>query len=250
MAVGEEWRAHWEAYCLALGRKLNLLSFAATVERFGERTALVVERYDRLTGPDDFKRLHQEDAAQALGLPWDTDAKFESVDRRASHMNIANLLPKVRRLRSEHGDRHQLLAYATFNVAIGSTDAHAKNFSILHTSSGKIRLAPMYAVTALALAPNGQQNLALKVNGISYQPSVKATDLISEGVLWGIPEATAKEIVLGTLAALHAALAETDPGLADEIVGDYIRLQVENLLSGKAASVSSAPAYLRMFERK
>ena len=247
VAVGEEWSAHWEAYCLSLGRKLGLLSFAATVKTFGERTALVVERYDRVTGPNNFERIHQEDAAQALGLPWDTDAKFESVDRRAGHRSIADLLPRVRRLGSERGDRHVLLAYATFNVAIGNTDAHAKNFSIIHTTTGKVRLAPMYVVTALALAPNGQQKLALRVNDIAYQPSVRAEDLVLEGMLWGLEEPAAKEVVTGTLEALRRAVDETELGQADAIVGRYIRMQVDNLLGGKAAWESGAPAYLRLF---
>lgn len=36
VAAGEEWGAHWEAYCLSLGRKLGLLGFTATVETFGK----------------------------------------------------------------------------------------------------------------------------------------------------------------------------------------------------------------------
>lgn len=200
-----------------------------------------------MNGRNNIERVHQEDAAQSLGLPWDTDAKFETVDRRASHWKIAELLPRVRKFGSERGDRHRLLAYATFNVAIGNTDAHAKNYSIIHSSAGKVQLAPMYDVTALALAPNGQQNLALKVNGIGYQPSVKAEDLVLEGMLWGLQESAAREVVMDTLEAIRTAEAETDPGQTDGIVGRYIRMQVDNLLSGKSAWTHSAPAYLRLF---
>lgn len=247
VAVGEEWVAHWEAYCLALARKIDLLQFDSCVETFGNRTALVVERYDRTTGPNDFERIHQEDAAQALGLPWDTDAKFESIDPRASYANIANLLPTVRKLRPERGYRHLLLAYLTFNVAIGNTDAHAKNFSLIHTPSGKVQLAPLYDVTALALAPDGQQNMAMRVNGHAYQPSLTVDDIVTEGVRWGLPQAGARELVLELLQALAAAVETTDPGQTDEIVGKYISIQVANLLNEKPAAVSSAPAYLRLF---
>lgn len=248
VAVGEEWGAHWEAYCLSLGRKLGLLEFTAAVMHFGSRTALVVERYDRIIlGASEIERLHQEDSAQALNLPWDGDAKFEAVDHRANLTHVAGLLPTVRKLSSSHGDRHRLLSYATFNAAIGNTDAHAKNFSILHFRDGKVGLAPLYDVTALALAPNGQQNLALSINGVSYQPAVTVEHLVNEGIGWGIPERAARAQVHETLESLLDAVSTVDPLEAGERIGRYISLQVSNLLDGNPAAVSSEPAYLARF---
>ncbi|WP_286166886.1 HipA domain-containing protein [Arthrobacter sp. AQ5-05] len=248
VAAGEEWRAHWEAYCLSLGRELGLLEFEASVMRFESRTALVVERYDRIIrGAGDVERLHQEDSAQALGLPWDGDAKFEAVDHGAALKNIAGLLPAVRKLSPSRGDRHRLLAYTTFNAAIGNTDAHAKNFSIRHFRDGKVGLAPLYDVTALALAPDGQQDLALRVNGVSYQPAVTVGHLVNEGAAWGIPEPAARAQVVQTLEKLFDAFSTVDPLDAGDRIGRYISLQVRNLLEGKPAAVSSEPAHLARF---
>ncbi|MCW4464929.1 HipA domain-containing protein [Glutamicibacter sp. MNS18] len=247
VAPGQEWGAQWEAYCLALGRSLGLTSFEATVQGFGQRTALVVERYDRIAQGRRITRLHQEDAAQALGLPWDTDAKFEAVDRRASHANVANLLPRVRKLAKSRGPRHRLLAYMTFNVAIGNTDAHAKNFSLLHLPDGGIDLAPLYDVTALALAPDGQQNMALRVNGKAHQPSITLDDLVSEAETWGIGPGVAREIVSETLQGLLHAVEVTDHQQVTEKLVRYISVQTRNLLAGRKAAVSDLPAYLGMF---
>ena len=52
------------------------------------------------------------------------------------------------------------LRYMTFNVAIGNTDAHAKNFSLLHSALSKTTLAPLYDIAPQALGYDSQQALA------------------------------------------------------------------------------------------
>ncbi len=59
----------------------------------GDRAVLVVERYDRVrTASGTIERLHQEDAAQALGLPWGGNDKFEQANGGANLRAIAGLL--------------------------------------------------------------------------------------------------------------------------------------------------------------
>lgn len=68
-----------------IAQQIGLSNHEAWVERAGERDVLIVERYDRSrTERGDIVRLHQEDAAQALGLPWGGNGKYESVNPRAS----------------------------------------------------------------------------------------------------------------------------------------------------------------------
>lgn len=246
---GSEDAIHAEAYCLALARYTGLTGFNSGVHMFGGRPVLVIERYDRAVLSDGtVTRIHQEDAAQALGLPWRTDAKFEGVDSRASLRSIAALLPRRRTILGGTDDRETLLAYTAFNTAVGNTDAHAKNFSTLHHEDGKITLAPLYDVSAHALKNAGNQNLALKVAGKSYQPDITRADLAAEGTSWGLDENTAISIVDDTLEQLRYAVEDTDPGDADERVGLYIANQAQNLLDGRRASVSSnePPALARL----
>ncbi|QTV80934.1 HipA domain-containing protein (plasmid) [Microbacterium sp. NIBRBAC000506063] len=63
-------RVSAEAYLNDIARALDLSAHDARVEPAGERLVLVVERYDRIREGSGLRRLHQEDAAQALGLPW------------------------------------------------------------------------------------------------------------------------------------------------------------------------------------
>lgn len=62
-----------------------------------------------------------------------------------------------------------LVDSAIYNWMIGGSDAHAKNFSILHAGGGQVRLAPIYDVASvLPYAPQVQfqdVKLAMKIGG-------------------------------------------------------------------------------------
>lgn len=64
----------------SLGKLLGLTTFEGRLQRFGDRLVLIIERCDRNIPRDKVARIHQEDAAQALSLLWNSDAKFEAVD--------------------------------------------------------------------------------------------------------------------------------------------------------------------------
>ena len=65
-----------EAFCLTLARRIKLPTPNVTTGRAGQRTYLVVERYDRRYVSGRWRRLHQEDYCQALGRP--PSAKYET----------------------------------------------------------------------------------------------------------------------------------------------------------------------------
>ena len=241
VAAGNEHALHAEAYCLELARRIGLTTFASDVRTFAGRTVLVLERYDRRVTGRSVERIHQEDGAQALGLPWDTDSKFEGVNSVANLRNLAGLLPRRRSiLGTGPDDREALLAHTAFNTAVGNTDAHAKNFATLRTADGAVTLAPLYDVSTHALAPNGQLNMSLRVNSRSYQPSLTVEDLVAEGVSWGLAERHARAAVAGTLEELAAALKATDATAVGEKVARYVGHGTRNLLDGKAAGVGGA----------
>ncbi|WAH99220.1 type II toxin-antitoxin system HipA family toxin [Arthrobacter sp. MMS18-M83] len=236
-AAGNEHALHAEAYCLELSRRIGLTTFASDVRSFAGRTVLVLERYDRRVAGRSVERIHQEDGAQALGLPWDTDSKFESVNPAANLRSLASLLQRRRDIfGAGPDDRETLLAH----TAVGNTDAHAKNFSTLRTDDGAVTIAPLYDVSTHALAPNGQLNMSLRVNDRVFQPSVTAEDLVAEGVSWGLEEQYARKSVTGTLEKLAYALDQADGSTVGEQVVRFIAHGTRNLLDGKAAGVGGA----------
>jgi serine/threonine-protein kinase HipA len=230
--------AYAEHYTLALAREIGLTTFDAWVEDFDDVVALVVERYDRRVLPDGtIGRVHQEDAAQALSLAWFGSAKFEEFAAGASLRAIAGLLDRDRSVFARGAtDVERLLAYTTFNVAVGNTDAHAKNFSILRPDGGRWALAPLYDAAPIALDFEGRKDLALCIDGVRLQADVTVEHLVTEAMTWGVEHGRALDVVTETLGGLKGAVEriEPDPAMLAKIPG-FIHTQVRNLLSGRAA---------------
>jgi serine/threonine-protein kinase HipA len=230
-----------EHFTLSVAREIGLSPFETWIEEIGTRVVLVVERYDRVRRGSNILRLHQEDAGQAIGLPWGGNEKFEQNDARASLTSVAALLDPQRTVFApERPDTEQLLRYVTLNVAAGNTDAHAKNFSLLHGVEGGTTLAPFYDAAPLALAYGATQSLSMRVNGRWSQPDITRADLVAEAVGWGLPEASATNVVDDTLARIVEAtrIVPAHPSIAAHIPG-YIREQAKNLAAGKAARIAS-----------
>lgn len=152
-----------EHLCLDAARRAGLLAVRTSVGRFGDETAIVVGRYDRVDRADEIIRVHQEDMCQALSvLP---SKKYEN-EGGPGPADIAELLRRVM------GPRDADVAVARFadaliwNWLIGGTDAHAKNYSLL-LANKQARLAPMYDVaSALPYGTHERRlRLAMKIGG-------------------------------------------------------------------------------------
>ncbi|WP_432544739.1 type II toxin-antitoxin system HipA family toxin [Kineococcus sp. SYSU DK002] len=204
---------HDEALSSRAARAVGLRAAVSHVEDFDGLAVLVVPRFDRRV-PDDgpeppapvagtITRIHQEDAAQALGLTSDDiEAKF------GWHRPAANLRSIAAVLAGNGGDVGELLRLTTLNVLLGNTDAHAKNISLLHAPDGRVELAPAYDVSPHA--QYGRTRLALSVNGGFDLPAVGLEDLVAEGRSWRIPSRRATAIVREVRDRLDAWLAGVD----------------------------------------
>ena len=230
-----------EAYSLSLTRKLGLSLFDAWVEEIDDLAVLIVERYDRRrTESGTIERLHQEDFAQALGLPAHGNEKFEWREPRANLAAIAAELDDTATIFTPGVDREQLLRYVTANVAIGNTDAHAKNYSLLHDERGGTRLAPLYDIAPLALRYDAGEQLAMSINGQDRLPDVTIGDLVAEATTWGIAPGRALDIIGDTLDQLieGSRALPVNPSIEAHVPG-YVRRQAQNLLDGKPARIRS-----------
>lgn len=231
-----------ELYTLHLAARQGLVTFESWVEDIGGFATLVIERYDREVAGAKTERIHQEDAGQALGLPWGGNHKFEQNNPGTTLRNIAALLDTRGSGFIGTPDRLRLLRYVAFNVAVGNTDAHAKNYSLLHSAEGRTRLAPLYDAAPLALDytnPNGAA-LSMRVNGKFQVPDLTMNDLIAEGVSWGILQSEADDAVRTTLEGLteHTRTVRVPDSIESHVPG-YIRGQAQNLLDGKPARIES-----------
>lgn len=151
-----------EHFCLRLASALGLNAAVTTVINRANVTAIVVERYDRISQGRQWVRLHQEDMCQALGM--------HPVNRYQNEggpgvLDIFDIL----KASSEPGrDREAFMRAQVFNFLIGGTDAHAKNFSVLLGEQGKVRLAPLYDIASMLPYDDVRKlKLAMKI-GRSY----------------------------------------------------------------------------------
>lgn len=186
---------------------------AANVElvTVGERLAIIVERYDRYRdGSGAIARVHQEDGCQAMGIDPTFAAKYQSsADKPPSYADLARLLRT--HARDAEAGLVRLAQQMTLSWAVGNTDGHARNFSLLLTD-GVASLSPAYDVAPTHLFVSGTTS-GLWVDGQAQLRWITRGHLAREMTTWGLPPDTARDVLETTLAALAEAL----PQAADQL---------------------------------
>jgi serine/threonine-protein kinase HipA len=220
---------HTEVACLDLARAVGLTTIHAELADFDGQLAIVISRYDRIVGDDSVvHRIHQEDSAQALGINTSDPArKFQRGKQTPSLAKIAQVL------RSGGREPDRLLRLTTFNLALGNTDAHAKNISFLRHSSGEAELAPAYDIAMHLHHPDSNRIFAMDVNSKMLIDDIGPADLIAEAEMWPLPRRRAVRAIADTLRRLDDVLASTDitnyPGIS-ELAWDTVQTRTRQLL--------------------
>jgi serine/threonine-protein kinase HipA len=150
-----------EALCMILARRIGLSVAGITTGVAGDRSYLLVDRYDRAGTGNDIRRLHQEDFCQALARP--PAAKYEFNGSGTRGPSIADMFGIVRQHMTAR-DITRLLDAVILNIAIGNVDSHAKNYSIL-LGLGAPQLAPLYDLMSGLAWANITQNHAQAIGG-------------------------------------------------------------------------------------
>jgi serine/threonine-protein kinase HipA len=223
-----------EAFCLHLARAADLTSIDAHIETFDGLDALVVSRYDRVL-THTVRRRHQEDAAQMLGLSTDDPArKFQYGAALPSLSRIAAIF------RHELTSPRPLLELTALNIAIGNTDAHAKNISVLHHEDDSFALAPAYDISPHRHYPNAGSRAAMDVNGVRDIDRITVDDLVAEAGGWKLRAADARHAVTTVLEKADAFLAA--PSVPERVLAgvpgavvEHLQRRVRALLAGRGA---------------
>lgn len=127
------------------------------------------ERFDRQFSPESKRvdglrcplRLHQEDFAQAMGIP--ASEKYEKEPRGY----LRGMFEVLRRFSADPiADQLKLWDVLVFNYLIGNTDSHIKNFSLLYSPNQKtVRLAPAYDIVSTVVYPESTREMAFFLGG-------------------------------------------------------------------------------------
>jgi serine/threonine-protein kinase HipA len=158
-----------EAFCLALARAIGLDAVEAEWREVAGKPLLLIARYDRAATGASTIGLHQEDFAQALGVP--SNRKYAAEGGPTFRDSFALL-----RIAATRPAREvlKLADAAIFNLIIGNADAHGKNFSLLRRQNGEIVLSPLYDLVATHVWEELSPRLAMRLGGAGTLEEVSA----------------------------------------------------------------------------
>jgi serine/threonine-protein kinase HipA len=148
-----------EGFCMTLAREAGMVVPEVSVVDIADDIALLINRYDRISKDGNVERVHQEDFCQALGVP--SRLKYEK-DGGPEVLRYVALLNRWSI--DVAGDIPELIDRIAFNFLIGNSDAHAKNFAILHHDG--VRLAPAYDLLSTHVYPQLTKDMATSINGL------------------------------------------------------------------------------------
>lgn len=211
-----------EFVCLRAASLLGLRAAHVELADFGGAKTLVSTRYDRGRGPDGaWLRLHQEDLLQAMSYP---PSKKYHADGGPSVRNISALfatlaLPDRDLVRSAFFDA------VAFNVLVGGTDAHAKNYSVLLRGS-RVALAPLYDVASYApyLRKGEPARSSMKIGGSWHVRDMTGQDWSDVGTSLGLDPDDALARVEHLRKALPGAVAAAAAQAPEPFRKDAIRI--------------------------
>jgi len=149
-----------EHLCAATARRVGLDAVVTDVEFHGGHPVTVVQRYDRHRPDGPWRRRHQEDMCQALGLDgrrrheWDGGPGM-GVIGDFMHRHCLDPDTDVRKFADG-------LLWALITV---NRDAHARNYSLL-LSGREVRMAPLYDLQSSL--PAGVKHLGEREMAMRY----------------------------------------------------------------------------------
>ena len=137
-----------ELLCMRLAKSIGLNVADVALKHFGEYPVLMVERFDRVYKEDFVQRLHVVDGCQMLNLPasYKYEQNFGS-SRDMAHVregaSFKKLFAMSKVCKVPAKAQLELIHWAMFNLIIGNSDAHGKNFSFFIDRYG-ISPTPFY----------------------------------------------------------------------------------------------------------
>lgn len=209
-----------EHFCLELAAALQLGAVQSRIARFGDEVAIVVDRFDRAKRGAHYTRIHQEDICQALAVM--PNRKYQN-EGGPGIREIVALLREASTKPEE--DIQRYLQVTALNWVLAATDAHAKNYALLH-AAGAVRLAPFYDMLSYLPYTDAQLRdvkLAMRVGSKYLVRRVGRVQWLALAKQSRLSETTVLENVLTVLERLPAAVEKVSEqalrdGLDEQVI--------------------------------
>ncbi|OZB20382.1 MAG: hypothetical protein B7X55_00580 [Rhodobacterales bacterium 34-62-10] len=201
----------------------------AEVLEVGDYRGLLIERYDRRIEDGLVTRIHQEDFCQALGfapsLKYERDAAIP--ERRFDASAIARVLDQT--------DAPALARRAFFfgtllNIALGNTDNHAKNHSLIYDRGTRPRLAPFYDIVPVMMDGAVNQDFSFRIGSAERLSDLRPEDLVAFAEAIGFRRFNAG-LARGLREVLQSAADQINglQGPGFKLLGDALGSQMQEL---------------------
>ena len=170
-----------ELFCMKLAKKINLNVAEVELYRFKEHPVLMVKRFDRVYRENRVERLHVIDGCQMLDLS--STHKYErnfgsgrDVQDIREGASFAKLFKSADICEVPAKAKLEMLNWSVFNLIVGNSDAHGKNFSFFVNERG-IRPTPFYDILCIMAHENVEHDLAMAYGDEFNPDEVKAYQL-------------------------------------------------------------------------
>ena len=141
-----------EYLCLKLMEAFGLRAANVKMAQFGDKKALVVERFDRRwTSDGRLIRLPQEDCCQALSVV--PTQKYQN----EGGPGISDVMDLLLGSDDPNKDRYDFFKANILFWLLGATDGHGKNFSVSLLPGGRFRMTPLYDVLTVQPTVDARQ---------------------------------------------------------------------------------------------
>ena len=202
-----------ELFCMRLAKNILGTVDARLCEAAG-RKYLEIERYDRAWDDGRIRRIHQEDFCQVLGVP--AKRKYQN-DGGPKIRDCYNAILKYSSQAA--ADANKFAYQVVFNYLIGNTDAHAKNFSLLH-SGGRVLLSPAYDLLSAEVYPEKDisREIAMTINGKGKYDAIGKKDFLEFYEQLGINPTNAMRLAKGKF----SRIVQVAQSIRDELNGDRL----------------------------
>ena len=170
-----------ELFCMKLAKIINLNVAEVELYRFKEHPVLMVKRFDRIFNGNSVERLHVIDGCQMLDIS--SSNKYErnfgsgrDVKDIRNGVNFSKLFKTADTCEVPAKAKVEMLNWSLFNLIIGNSDAHGKNFSFFVNERG-IRPTPFYDMLCILIHDNVEHDLAMAYGDEFNPDSVLAYQL-------------------------------------------------------------------------
>lgn len=241
-----------EHFCMTLAHALGLPVAPVAILRT-PKPVLVVTRFDRAISQGDeskIERKHIVDACQANDLPvsYKYERNIGSAGDAAHYregMSLPKLFDLLQHVNRKAVDKLSMLRWALFQLVIGNSDAHGKNFSFFVDRSG-LQAAPWYDLVSVMQYPQLSHELAMAFGDEFHVDQVKAFALadfaqrcaIDRQLLLRESRRLRDGVHKHALALAHAKVYEDDERALTQAIAEFAIAQSERLCDNAQEALS------------